>query len=562
MTSDATSERAWSRAVLALSLLAVDPIGLKGVWVRARSGPARDRWIEMASAITLPHQKLHPAISDTQLYGGLDLGATLSAGRLVESDGVLAGSSCLTLTMAERCGSGLAARLGTALDFNKHCLIALDEGVEEVETLPSALTERLGLFVSLDDVALRDLNESIPDNDHLARARALLPEIQMSEDDTSQIVCLAMRLGISSLRASQLAIKAAKAHAAFLGRNSVLSDDIRVAGELVFAHKATLLPSLDQEDAPAPEPEAETPDSSEESGDLDMANLPDEMVLEAVLSSLPKNLLEQLAAGRSLKAARSAGGTGSAKKGNRRGRPLPSKPGRLDGTTKIDLVATLRAAAPWQKIRRESAVSDQALQIRPSDIRVKQYEEKSDRVLVFAVDASGSAAIARLAEAKGAVELLLGEAYARRDHVALIAFRGTGADVLLPPTRSLVQTKRRLASLAGGGGTPLAAGLKSALDLSLAAQSKGMTPTVALLTDGRANIALDGTANRDIAGKDAEQMARVLRAHHIPALVIDTSIRAQPALGALAATLDAPYIPMPRADAHRLSGAVSDAMDS
>jgi len=74
--------------------------------------------------------------------------------------------------------------------------------------------------------------------------------------------------------------------------------------------------------------------------------------------------------------------------------------------------------------------------------------------------------MSRLAEAKGAVELLLSEAYSRRDHVSLISFRGDTAEILLPPTRSLVQTKKRLAALPGGGGTPLASGLVEALKMA------------------------------------------------------------------------------------------------
>ena len=191
---------------------------------------------------------------------------------------------------------------------------------------------------------------------------------------------------------------------------------------------------------------------------------------------------------------------------------------------------------------------------------MKRFEETSDRLLVFTVDASGSAAMARLGEAKGAIELLLAEAYARRDHVALIAFRGDGAELLLPPTRSLVQTKRRLAGLPGGGGTPLAHGLQAAMELAHQARARGMTPTLALLTDGRANIALDGTANRERAADDATRLARALRASGTPAVVIDTANRPQEALRSLAGALDAPYIALPRADAHRLSTAVSAAL--
>lgn len=169
--------------------------------------------------------------------------------------------------------------------------------------------------------------------------------------------------------------------------------------------------------------------------------------------------------------------------------------------------------------------------------------------------------MSRLNEAKGAVELLLGQAYAARDHVALIAFRGEGAELLLPPTRSLVQTKRRLASLPGGGGTPLAAGLQQAALLATQSKSKGLTPTVVILTDGRANIALDGTANRTAAQADSEQMAQVLAAQDIASLVIDMSNRPQDALRALAVRLGAPYLALPRANAERLTGAVSAALD-
>ena len=180
--------------------------------------------------------------------------------------------------------------------------------------------------------------------------------------------------------------------------------------------------------------------------------------------------------------------------------------------------------------------------------------------LVFAVDASGSSALSRLAEAKGAIELLLAAAYARRDHVALIAFRGTTADLLLPPTRSLVQTKRRLSALPGGGGTPLAAGLKMAFDLAQQTRARGMTPTVALLTDGRGNIALDGTPNRETAEADTIRLARALRSAQIPSLVIDIATRPQPALKRLAQTLGAPYLPLPRADAHRLSAVLQSVL--
>ncbi|MEL6642486.1 MAG: magnesium chelatase subunit D [Pseudomonadota bacterium] len=558
------AEARWARAGLALSVLAVNPTGLGGLWLRARSGPARDRFLAALDALPLPLRKIHPGISDTQLYGGLDLSATLGGGKVVNTAGILTNPCAIVLTMAERCPAGLAARLATALDQGTHTLIALDEGADSEEVAPPSLTEPLGLFVTLDDIPLSALSTELIDAGAIATVRQRLPQVTCPDALRDDLVTIAATLGVSSLRAPLLALAAARTIAALFGEDVVQPDHIRLAAELVFAHRATAFPDAaeaQEAETPPPPPEDAQTDGGDTESDQDQS-LPQEILLEAVQAALPPDVLAALAAGRATRARSGAAGSGATKRGNRRGRPLPSRPGRLDGQSRIDLVATLRAAAPWQPMRRKAAPQGHSLHIRAEDIRVRRFEERSDRLLVFAVDASGSAAMARLAEAKGAVELLLAEAYARRDHVALVAFRGTAAELLLPPTRSLVQTKRRLAALPGGGGTPLAAGLETAMDIARRGRDHGMTPTLVVLTDGRANIALDGSADRRAAGDDAQRLARLCAGEGVPGLVIDTSVRPQPALATLAQTMDAPYLAMPRADAHRLSAAVSDRLDA
>ena len=99
-----------------------------------------------------------------------------------------------------------------------------------------------------------------------------------------------------------------------------------------------------------------------------------------------------------------------------------------------------------------------------------------------------------------------------------------------------------------------------AFDLGLQTRARGMTPTIALLTDGRGNIALDGSANRVEAEVDALRLSRLICAAAIPALVLDIASRPQAALQRLAASLGAAYVPLPRADAHRLSGVLQSAL--
>jgi magnesium chelatase subunit D len=193
------------------------------------------------------------------------------------------------------------------------------------------------------------------------------------------------------------------------------------------------------------------------------------------------------------------------------------------------------------------------------DFRFTWFKPRSETATVFVLDASGSSAMSRLAEAKGAIELLLAECYVRRDQVAVAAFRGRGAQLILPPTRSLVRAKRSLAQLAGGGATPLAAGLDLGRELADQLRRRGLTPTVVVLTDGQANVARDGAGGRERAAGDAELAARLLRVSGLRILLIDTARRPQVMAQSLARTMLARYLPLPYADARTLLSAVKSA---
>lgn len=534
----------WDHSQIALALLAHAPKGLGGIVIRGRAGPARNAFVAEAHRLIPNMSKIHPSMTNDALDGSIDLTATLDAGRIVQHAGLLARKCHFVLAMAERTPPYLAARLSMALDADTvRGLIALDEGIDD-ETIPTSLSDRMAFSVTLDDIGVADITTPMSFQSHQSKIKA-------PAELPAQLIRLGARLGIASLRAPVFALRVAIAHASLMGRNAITDDDIAAAVALVYAHRATQLPQ-DAPDQPMPNDAISSQPPSDSSEDRKIS---DDMLLDAVQSALPKGLLDKLLAG-TTKGGKGAG-TGRKIISNKRGRPLPARDGTARSNSRIDLTATLRAALPWQTIRRKMQPDRTGPIIRRSDLRTKRYQDLSDRLLVFTVDASGSAAFARLNEAKGAIEILLGEAYARRDHVALIAFRGVTAEVLLPPTRSLVQTKRRLASLPGGGGTPLAAGINAAIDLAEQARKRGQTPTVVTLTDGRTNVALDGTANRISAAADATTAAKRLSASQIDAIMIDTGQRPEQALQSLAKTMGAHYIPLPRADAKSLSATVT-----
>lgn len=542
-------------AVLAARLFTLAPHTFKGMTLRG-SSPAREALVAgLAGAI--PLRRLPGHVDDERLLGGIDLAASLAAGRPVRQTGLIeeARGSALIAGMAERMDGSIAGRLAQALDDGETALVLLDDAAEPEEAPPASLTERLAFACDLSasrrwqGVALEPCAGSLAAVEPLA------------ESDLRALAATAEALGVDSLRALLHAAEAARGLAALAGRSVADKADLAGAVRLVLAPRATRRPPQEQdappEDTPPPPPDGERDDSTDNEqhqSDPDLS----EILVEAAKAAIPAGLLEQLASGKAPRRA-SSSGTGQKRKAATRGKPLGARPGMPRGGAKLALIDSLRAAVPWQAVRRREAGGDSASAIimRKEDLRIRRFEERTARVTIFAVDASGSAAAARLAEAKGAVELMLSQAYVTRSEVALVAFRGTSAELLLPPTRSLTRARRTLAELPGGGGTPLALGLNAAREVAEAVIAKGRSAALVILTDGRANIAADGSAGRPQAMLDAETAARAIALRGIDSLVIDISARPGPEGATLAGALGGRFLALPRADARMLQAAIN-----
>jgi magnesium chelatase subunit D len=545
-------------------------------------------------------------ISDTALLGGLDLGATLQAGKPIALQGLLsqANGGVLVLAMAERMTLSSAARFGSVLDTGMVALqrdgldtsaraslglVALDEGASDDEQMPASLADRLAFRLLM---GAQDEDEAGPDwtAQEVLNARQRLSQVTIDDEAVQALCAAALALGIDSLRASVFAVRVARAAAALAGSNTVEEEHTGVAARLVLAPRATRLPPAappenEAQDTPAenqappepsPEPPAEpdSPDAEnknesnadgdqEETQDEDLG-LPEnlaELVLEAAQAAIPSGLLASLKIGQLQRAKTpTSGSAGALQKNALRGRPVGARKGEPRAGQRINVLETLRAAAPWQKLRqRQQALSDgqkQRIVVRKEDFHVTRFRQSGQTTTVFVVDASGSSALNRLAEAKGAVELLLADCYVRRDSVAVLAFRGQTAELILPPTRSLARAKRSLAGLPGGGGTPLAHAIDASMLLADQLRKKGETPILVLLTDGKGNISRDGRPGRAQAAKDALAAATEMRLRGFSSLLVDTSPQAQDAAKNLAKAMGAQYLALPYAGANSLNQAV------
>lgn len=560
-----------SDALLAAELLAAAPARLGGLWLR---GPSAERDAVLAflteEFADRPVRRLPVHIDEERLCGGIDVASSLSAGRRIEQAGLLqeAAGGLLVVPMAERLSAMVAGRIAQAMDAGAgFALVLIDDGGEE-EVPPVSLTERVAFWCdfSTNPAAIA------PDSNHpripepLGRPAEGLGntggESLVREEDRQTLANITLALGIDSARAMLFAQAALSLSAQIEERDTITDEDIQFVARTVLGPRATRIPQQAEEPPPPPPPEGEDEpppgdnDGEQEQHDPDQL---DDLILAAVLASIPKDVLARIGEGRSARRSTGAGGAGRKRASLSRGRPLGARPGLPRGGARLALIDTLRAAVPWQEIRRQQEGHDapKRLRIRKADLRVRRFEERAEALTIFAVDASGSSALARLAEAKGAVELMLAQSYVKRAQVALIAFRGTSAELLLPPTRSLTRAKKVLGELPGGGGTPLALGLAAAADLAETQAARGRTPFVAVLTDGKGNIDKTGKPGRAQAGEDALAAAKRFAQSGTQGVVIDISARSQPEAAAIAAAMRARYLALPRADARGVERAVS-----
>jgi magnesium chelatase subunit D len=554
MPADDRKAPDYADAVLCAALLAVDP-GLGGMVIRARYGAARDQFLAAFKSLTSGCVRKVPLnIADDRLLGGLDLAATLAAGRPVMMQGLLAEAAegVLVLAMAERLSTTTAARIATALDATPGMtVLALDEGVTEEEAPPAALLDRLGFTVPEDALPMTDA--AWPDVYQVAHARMLLAGVQAGADAPDQICRLSAMFGILSPRAALFALRAARAAAALAGRLEVTPEDIALAARLVLLPRALVMPAPEEQTSEAEaQQEDAPPEAASEDGEQQAPSEDDTITPETAQAILPPALLDALLNGQVPRRMARGGGQSGGGASLTRGRPAGVRPGRIGNGARLSVIDTLRAAVPWQGLRPRTT----RIAVRADDFRILRFKERARTIAIFAVDASGSAALNRLAEAKGAVQLLLADCYVRRDQVAVLAFRGRAAEILLPPTHALARARRSLASLPGGGPTPLAIGIDAARLLAEGERRKGLQPLLVLLTDGGANIGRDGNPGRATAAADALAAAKLCRAAGFAALVVDTAPRPQAFVAQLALAMGARYLPLPYADSAALSRAV------
>ncbi|MEO0973535.1 MAG: magnesium chelatase ATPase subunit D, partial [Pseudomonadota bacterium] len=252
--------KGWASAVGVAALLCVDPLGLGGVRLRARPGYVRDAWLRTVRELLPPTtswQRVPANIRDDHLLGGLDLTATLRAGRAVAQRGVLAQADegILEIAMAERLDGAIAAKICATVDSGvvtlereglasrppaRFTMIALDEGELELgEAPPASLCDRLGFVVDLHNISWRDVSEGWFEAQRIAHARGLAPKVKITDAQYDAVAAAAIALGVWSLRPSLFALRAARAAAALEQRTVLSDDDLSLAVQLVLAPRAT-----------------------------------------------------------------------------------------------------------------------------------------------------------------------------------------------------------------------------------------------------------------------------------------------------------------------------------
>ncbi|WP_414641738.1 putative cobaltochelatase [Amycolatopsis sp.] len=349
-------------------------------------------------------------------------------------------------------------------------------------------------------------------------AQRLLPAVKLPDDALRQIAEVCASFEVDGMRADIVTARTAVAHAAWAGRDEVTTDDVRVAARLALPHRRRRnpfdAPGISEEQLEQALQDAQPPEPGPEDDGPGSGSTPEEAPQDVPQGSEPQpqpqpqnggGQQKTVGAGETFKArVFRVQGMGEGERGRRSraitdsGRTIGVQPPSVrDG--RPHLVATVKAAAPHQKSRGRDGAG---LKLRPEDLRYALREGREGNLVLFCVDASGSmGAKARMREVKSAVLSLLLDAYQRRDKVGLVTFRGTAAELALPPTISVDAAASRLESLPTGGRTPLAEGLLEAARVLRVEEIRDprRRPLLVVVTDGRATSGENAVARAQAA---------------------------------------------------------------
>ncbi|MEM9668019.1 MAG: VWA domain-containing protein [Pseudomonadota bacterium] len=558
----------WYLASLAGALALIGGSKLGGIRLMVPAGPVRKIWLEEFRKLMpddAPPVYVPASVSARALIGGVSMAKSLASGALTKEAGLIeqARGRALIVSMADRLDGEAAALIGAGMDQSDVGLeapsniVLLDESDTPEEAPPYLLTERVAFEVDLFAVPYRFAEPFVLNREDIRSARERVSGVHIDDAFIEAVVAACISVGALSMRTPIFCVEAAKAIAALGDRTEVSAEDTATACRLIVPARMESMP----QEAPDDEPPTENKEPPEESdaeanSDEETASLEDleAMLIDAVAAEAGASFARKKKRRADRKARGIAGRSGDVTFAMDKGRPDRT----LDRQTekgRVDLIATLRTAAPMQTLRRKK--TDAAgFAIRKSDLRMKRFRRRKQSSVIFVVDASGSSALNRLAEAKGAATRLLTDCYARRDLVSLIVFRGKEAELALSPTRSLVRVKRQLADLPGGGATPLADAMATAVRLADAENDRGRTPVIVFLSDGRGNITLDGTADRGTAEQQTKLLARTLAMKQLDTLFFDTSRRPDPRAQALSTDMGAAYHFLPARGGSEVSDTV------
>jgi len=538
-----------------------------GLFVSGVSGVGKSLFLlkvkEVLSALNLEWVEVPLGATEENLLGTIDIEATIREGKRVSSPGLLEKAAGKFLIIDD---FHLFSETTQAYIFSKienYTLVATINP-EEARVSPHFL-DKVGFFVPLSRLKEEELTSMLKDSlTHFSaevkdlvslvkKARHYLTKVGVTEAGFEKVVDICRKSGVTSHRGEEFLFFAARAVSALLEIPTITKDAIELVAPLVLAHRAknrTYTPEEKQKQEKReekkskksnPEPkkareDKEKDDKSKSSSSE--ASKPEENALD----SKEQEKLQPL--GKPAKSKEDVFDVGNLFKprtivfrkdrlvrntGGRRTKSKSTVSGRFVKTVEdpkfrqVDVLGTLKAAAPFQRIRKRGKTG---VVITKDDLRFKEKEKKIGHLVVFLVDGSGSmAARQRMFATKGAILSLLMECYQKREKVSMILFRKFSAEVVLPPTNSVSLAYKKLKDLPTGGNTPLPAGLFEAYKLIKKYHLKFPLDRIILilLTDGRANIPI---VPKEDPLKEAKRLClEIAELPYLDTVVVDTEAK-------------------------------------